>query len=70
MGGIKMNCHMNTKTLAITAGIVGGVTLIGIAAACVYNSRQMKAARAVKRASKVMYHVGTAMRNISGETGN
>lgn len=65
-----MNCHMNTKTLVIAASAVGGVTLIGIVAAMVYNSKKMKAMRAVKRASRVMYHVGTAMRNISGEADN
>lgn len=63
-----MNCQMNMKTWIIAASAVGTVTLAGIVAACIWNSKQMKAARAIKRASRVMYHVGTAMRNLSGET--
>ena len=64
---MKMDWNVNTKAIAITAGAIGGVTLMGVIAAMVYNSKQMKAMRAVKRVSKVMYHVGTAMRNVSGE---
>ena len=62
-----MNCHMNTKVVVVTASAIGGAALIGIVAALIYNSKKMKALRAVKKASQVMYHVGTAMRNISGE---
>lgn len=65
-----MNCHVNTKVIMVTAGAISGAALIGIVAALAYNSKKMKALRAVKRASKVMYHVGTAMRNISGEAEN
>lgn len=65
-----MNCHMNKKTIAITAGAIGAVMILGGCIALVCNSKKMKTARAVKRASRVMYHVGTAMRNISGETEN
>lgn len=65
-----MKCHMNKKTIAITAGALGAVMILGGCAVLVYNSKKMKAMRAVKRASRVMYHVGTAMRNISGEADN
>ncbi|MBQ9805490.1 MAG: hypothetical protein IJW49_03125 [Clostridia bacterium] len=65
-----MNCHVNTKVIVVTASAIGGATLIGIVAALAYNSKKMRTLRAVKRASRVMYHVGTAMRNISGEADN
>lgn len=63
-----MNWNQNTRTVAIVAGAVGGVALLGAVAAMVWNSKQMRAMRALKRASRVMYHVGTAMRNVSGES--
>ena len=69
-GGIKMNCQINKKAIVIAAGTIGGITLLGIVAAMIYNSKQMKAMRVAKRASHVMYHVGTAMRNLSGEAEN
>ncbi len=65
-----MNCHTNTKMIVVTAGAIGGVALIGIVSALVYNSKKMRTLRTIKRASRVMYHVGTAMRNISGEADN
>ena len=65
-----MKCPMNKKTVAITAGAIGAVMILWGCVALVYNSKKMKAMRAVKRASRVMYHVGTAMRNISGEAEN
>ena len=65
-----MDCNVNMKAIAITAGAIGGVALLGVIAAAIWNSKQMKTMRAIKRASKVMYHVGTAMRNISCEGTN
>ena len=62
-----MECHKHVKIIAITAGAIGGVALIGTVAAMIWNSKQMKTVRTIKRASKIMYHVGTAMRNLSGE---
>lgn len=56
---------MNKKGLWITLGAVGGVTLLGVAAAMVWNSKQLRAMRAVKRTSKILYQVGTAMRNVA-----
>ena len=57
------------KALCLTLGPVGAVALLGIAAATVYNSKQMKAARALKRTGKVLYMLGTAMRSVSGIEG-
>ena len=62
-----MNCEKHVKAIAITAGAIGGVAILGAIAAMVWNSKQMKTVRAIKRTSKIMYHVGTAMRNLSGE---
>lgn len=62
-------CAMDTatqKTLLCTIGAAGVLLLMGIAAATVYNSKQMRAARALKRARRMMYLLGTAMRNVSG----
>ncbi len=57
---------MDKKTVMIALGTLGGMTALGVTAAAVYNSKQMRTARAVKRTGKIMYQVGTAMRNISG----
>lgn len=57
------------KALCISLGAFGAVALFGIVAATVYNSKQMKAARALKRTGKVLYMLGTAMRNVSGIEG-
>ena len=56
------------KAALITLGAVGGVTALGVAAAAIWNSKQMRTARTVKRTGKVLYQVGTAMRNVSGIT--
>ena len=54
------------KAMLITLGAVGSVTALGVAAAAIYNSKQMRTARTVKRTGKILYQVGTAMRNVSG----
>ena len=55
----------NKKTIGIVLGVVGGVALLGGLAAAVWNSKQLRTARAVKRTGKILYQVGTAMRNVS-----
>ena len=59
-----------SKALWITTGAVLGLSAIGVGAALVWNSKQMRAARTVTRAEKILYQVGTAMRNVSGITEN
>ncbi len=54
------------KKMAITLGAVGGMTAVGVVAAAVWNSKQMRTGRALKRTGRVLYQVGTAMRNVSG----
>ena len=41
------------KALLVTLGAVGSVTALGVAAAAIYNSRQMRTARTVKRTGKI-----------------
>ena len=65
-----MGSDQTKKTMLITLGAVGGMTAIGVAAAAVWNSKQMRASRAIKRTGKVLYQVGTAMRNVSGMQDN
>lgn len=62
---MNMNMNVNKKALMITLGAVGGVTMLGVAAAAIWNCKQLRAARAIKRTSKILYQVGTAMRNVS-----
>ena len=54
------------KTMLITLGAVGGAAALGVTAAAIWNSRQMRTGRAIKRTGKVLYQVGPAMRNVSG----
>lgn len=56
------------KAILIALGAVGSVTALGVAAAAVWNSKRMRTARTVKRTGKILYQVGTAMRNVSGIT--
>ncbi len=65
--GMKVaNVLSDKKTVLLALGSVGAVTALGMSAAAVYNSRRMRTARALKRTGKVLYTVGTTMRNISG----
>jgi len=62
----KMMSDKTKKTVLIALGAVSGAAAIGVTAAAVWNSREMRTARAVKRTGKMLYQVGTAMRNVSG----
>ena len=61
-----MQMPKDGKLILIALGAVGGITALGATAAAIYNSRQMRTARALKRTGRVLYQVGTAMRNVSG----
>ena len=58
----------NKTAICIALSVIGGVTLLGTAAAVVWNSKQLRTARAIKRTSKILYGVGTAMRTIARPT--
>ncbi len=70
-----MNMHMNLsemlsdknkKAMLIALGAVGGVTALGVTAAALLNSKQMRTTRAIKRTGNMLCQVGSAMRNVSG----
>lgn len=63
--GIMKMMNTHKKAVCITASIVGGVTVLGIAAMMIWNSKQLRTARTVKRTGKILYQIGTAMRNVS-----
>ena len=56
---------MNRKTVWILGGTLGGVTAVGLAAVAVWNSKQMRTARVLKRAGKILYKVGSVLQSVS-----
>lgn len=56
----------NRKTVLFTLGAMLGVTALGLGAAAVWNSRQLRAMRAAKRTGKLLYKMGTALQTVSG----
>ena len=57
---------MNTKAIWTAVGLASGVAALGVAGVMIWNSKQLRTMRAVKRTGKIMYQVGTALRSISG----
>lgn len=53
------------KMLWIVLGSVGGLTAIGVGAAMVWNSRQMKLWRVSKKAEKVLYKTGAMLQSVA-----
>ena len=49
------------KTMMVVMGSVGGAAAIGVVAASIWNSRQMRAMRAVKRTNAIINRIGRAM---------
>ena len=66
MGKMHLDSDKAKKTVLVTLGSAIGVAALGVTAAAVWNSKQMRMSRAVKRTGRVLYQVGTAMRNVSG----
>ncbi len=66
MDMMGLHSEQAKKTALITFGAACGVTAVGIATAAIWNSKAMRTNRAIKRTGKVLYQVGTAMRNVSG----
>lgn len=58
---------MNQRLLLATLGGIGGVALLAALAAAVWNSRQMRFARAVKRTECVLYKLGGVLQSASGK---
>ena len=58
-------CH-NKKAILITVGSALGVTALGLGAVAIWNSRQLRMARAAKRTGKLLYKMGTVLQSVSG----
>jgi hypothetical protein len=57
---------MDNKTKWTVLGTVSGIALLSVGAVLLWNSKQLRLARAYKRAGRILYSVGTALRNVSG----
>ena len=57
---------MDKKVMITLVGIASGMAAIGTAGVMVWNSKQLRTMRAVKRTGRILYQVGTALRSISG----
>lgn len=57
---------MNKNAIIAMASVALGLAAMGAAGYAVWNSKQLRAARAVKRTGKIMYQIGTALRSVSG----
>lgn len=53
------------KTVLITLGSIGGVAALSAVAVSVWNSKKMRALRAVKRTNMVLGRVGSVLCKIS-----
>ena len=56
---------MNQKSIWILAGTVGGVAAVGAAAVVIWNSKQMRAARRMKLAGRLLYKMGAALQCVT-----
>jgi len=56
------------KTMMIVLGSVGGAAALGVAAVSLWNSRQMRMMRAVKRTNAIVNRIGRALCRISEAT--
>lgn len=60
---------MNKSMMIASASVALGLAALGAAGYAVWNSKQLRAARAVKRIGKIMHQVGTALCSVSGVMG-
>ncbi|MBQ8415539.1 MAG: hypothetical protein IJX13_01360 [Clostridia bacterium] len=56
------------KTMLIVLSSVGGAAAIGAMAVTLWNSRQFRAMRAVRRTNAILHRVGNALCKISEAT--
>ncbi|MBQ8432430.1 MAG: hypothetical protein IJX28_06060 [Clostridia bacterium] len=57
---------MNKTWMITMLSVAGGLAALGALGVAVWNSKQMRMARTVKRAKCVLYQAGNAMRAMSG----
>ncbi|MBQ1230154.1 MAG: hypothetical protein II369_03815 [Clostridia bacterium] len=58
---------MNQKMLMLAITGLGGAAALGLLAAAVWNSKQMRFARAMKRTECVLYKLGSVLQGASGK---
>lgn len=58
----------NQKTMMIVLSSVGGAAALGAIAVSLWNSRQMRTMRAVRRTNAILRRVGNALCKISEAT--
>jgi len=56
---------MNKKTVMITAGAIGGAIALGAGAWALWNSRQLRMARAARRVGQILYKAGAVLQSVS-----
>ena len=57
---------MNKPWLITLLSVVGGVTALSALAMAIWNSKQMRTARVLKRTKAALYQAGTVLRVMSG----
>ena len=56
---------MNQKRIWILEGTGGGVAAVGAAAVVIWNSKQMRTARRMKLAGRLLYKMGAALQCVT-----
>ena len=56
---------MNKKAMMIALGAVGGLAAVGLGAYAVWNSKQLRSARAAKRIGGMLYKTGAILQAVS-----
>ncbi|MBQ7335589.1 MAG: hypothetical protein IJW92_03855 [Clostridia bacterium] len=59
----------NQKAMIIILGSVGGAAAVGAVALSLWNSKQFRAMRAMRRTNAVLHRVGSMLCKISEATG-
>lgn len=59
----------NQKMILTICGAAGGLAVIGVGAALVWNSRQMKLWRLSRCAEKVLYRTGAVLQSVAAAGG-
>ncbi len=55
----------NKKMIITLASVAGGVAALGIGGMAIWNSKQLRTMRAVKRTEKILYKAGAVLQTLS-----
>ncbi len=55
------------NSMWIALGIFGGMTALGAAAVTIWNSKQLRTARTMKRTGKMLHRVGAVLAGVCEE---